>query len=461
MDVYGPFARAILYPSFVALKRETHLRHLRELERTQFLSEDELRSLQFERLKGMVAHAYDHCPFYAKRFSEWGVNPQTLIEPLDIQKFPILTKTDIQTNWKDMIATNVNGSMLVENRTGGSTGRPLLFYVDRERMETRKAATIRHNRWAGYHICDKTGRIWGHAREDGSALEGKTPLRNRIFERCLMLDASSLSDKAMEVFTEKLKNFKPSVLIGYANSLYLLASFVEERNLKGISPRSIVSTAELLFPHQRERIERVFAGRIFDRYGARETSVIASECDRHKGLHLNAECLLVEIVNENKQVARGQSGEVVVTDLLNFGMPFIRYAIEDRASFSPDACTCGRSLPLLSNVEGRVTDFILTPGGRYVSGAALTIMLLGEVPGIAQAQLVQESLDSVTFRLVGGIGYSKRIEEILRAKALPLLGAGVRVHIELVDEIPREPSGKYRFSISRIESRIGKHEPAV
>lgn len=445
----------MIYPAFVALKRESHLHHLRELEVTQYLPPEKLRLLQFERLKALLIHAYRNCPFYARRFAEFGVRPDTLAEPNDVERFPILTKKDIQTNWRDMIATNLDFSRLLENRTGGSTGRPLVFYVDRERMETRKAATIRHNRWANYDIAEKAGVIWGILRNDPALPHGRRPLRNRLFERCLMLDASSLDDSVMEKFVEKLLRFRPKVLVGYANSLHLFASFLESRRVTGIRPRSVITTAELIHTHQRKKIEGIFGCPVFDRYGSRETSVIASECERHSGLHLNAECLLVEIVENGKPVAPGESGEVVITDLFNFGMPLIRYAIEDRAALSPEPCDCGRNLPLLRNVEGRVTDFILTPKGRYISGAALTIMLLGEIPGIAQAQLIQESLDSVRFRLVTGTDYSSSTEEILKEKCAEFLGEDIRIIIDHVDEIPREPSGKYRFSISQIAT----HEP--
>ena len=450
VDVYGLLARRVFYPPFVALKRESHLRHLGELERTQFLAPENLRLLQFERLKTVIEHAYNHCPFYARRFSEWGVKPQDLREPLDIQKFPILTKKDIQANWREMVATNVERSELVENRTGGSTGKPLFFYVDRERMETRKAATIRHNRWAGYDVADKAGIIWGATRDMTHIFEGKTPLRDLLFERSIVLDASSLSDTGMEQFAKRLRSYRPKVLLGYANSLYLFAAFIEEKNLGGITACSVITTAESLYPDQRQKIEKVFGCPVFDRYGSRETSVIASECERHTGLHLNAECLLVEILEDGKPAAHGRSGEVVITDLLNRGMPLIRYEIEDRASFSRETCPCGRGLPLLRGIEGRVTDFILTPSGKYVSGAALTIKLIAEVPGIAQAQLVQEDVGSVKFKLVRGASYSSSTEEILRKKALEFLDKDVRVLIELVDEIPREPSGKYRFSISLV-----------
>jgi phenylacetate-CoA ligase len=450
MDFFGALARKALYPAFVALKRETHLSHLREMERTQYLPKDRLEALQFERLRLLLDHAATHCPFYARRFAEFGVGPSSLKELGDIEKFPVLRKKDIQANESDMLASNVPRAQLVENRTGGSTGKPLHFYVDLERMESRRAATIRHNRWAGYDIADKAGIIWGSSRDLASVFEGKVPLRNVMFERSVVLDASCLSEQSMLDFANRLADYRPKVILAYAHSAYFFASFLERRSLRRISPFAVITTAEMLYPHQREKIERVFGCRVFDRYGSRETSVIASECDSHAGLHVNAECLLVETMEDGRPAEPGESGEVIITDLLNFGMPFIRYAIEDWAAISPDACPCGRTLPLLSGVEGRTTDFIRTPEGRYVSGTALTIKLIAEIPGIAQAQLVQDSLESVRFRIVKGPGFAKTSEELLVQKARELMGASIHITIEFCEDIPSEPSGKYRFSISKV-----------
>jgi phenylacetate-CoA ligase len=450
VDLSGFFLRKIVYPAFVALKRESHLSWLQELERTQYLPPEKLELLQFERLRKLVQHASLHCPFYARRFSEFGVSLATLKEPGDVKKFPVLKKKDIQTGWKDMVATCYTRSQLMENRTGGSTGKPLLFYVDLERMESRKAATLRHNRWAGYDIADKAGIIWGATRDIASFLEGKTPPRSMLFERALVLDASSMTETNMLAFARRLVKYGPKVVLGYSNSIFLFATFLEQKGVEKSSPRTVITTAEMLYPHQREKIERVFGCAVYDRYGSRETSVIASECDRHTGLHVNGECLLVETLRDGKKTAPGEAGDVVITDLLNFGMPLIRYDIEDRASFSGGHCSCGRTLPLLAGIEGRATDFIRTPDGRYVSGAALTIRLVAEIPGLAQAQIVQRELGAVTFRLVKGADFTKESEELLLRKSRELMGEEMRIFLDFVAEIPSEPSGKFRFSISEL-----------
>ncbi|MFH0777145.1 MAG: phenylacetate--CoA ligase family protein [Candidatus Eisenbacteria bacterium] len=456
-DLFALLSRTLFYPALVALKRESHLRHLAELECTQFLEPEKLALLQYERLKTMLTHAYKHCPFYARRFGEWGVRPEHLGDLTDLQRFPVLTKSDIQANLPELVASEFPRSELIENRTGGSTGKPLVFYVDRERMETRKAATFRHNRWAGYDIADKAGAIWG---APGDLARGETGgWRSLVSERILVLDASSLSGESMQEFAGRLSRFGPKAILAYANSAYLFASFLAGRSTEKegagppLHPRSVITTAEMLFPHQRDTIERVFGCPVFDRYGARETSVIASECERHSGLHVNAENLYLEIVidpRSGKPAPPGESGDVVITDLSNVGMPLIRYAIEDRGRLATELCSCGRTLPLLESLEGRVTDFIKTPDGRHVSGAALTIKLIAEIRGIGQAQLVQEQLDAVRFRVVKGSGYSPATEATLKQKALEFLGPEMRVSLECVEDIPREPSGKFRFSISLV-----------
>ncbi len=450
MDLFGAISRRVLYPSLVLAKRESHLARLRELEKTQYLAPETLRLLQFERLKALVQHAYAHCPFYTRRFSEYGVSPESLKEPADIGRLPILRKRDVQANLEDMVATDYPPSCLVKNQTAGSTGKPLVFCVDYEGMEARKAATFRHNRWAGYDIADRAALIWGPSAGTVSFRELRLWIRTVLSERSVFLDASRLSEDSMVEFARKLVRYRPRAMLAYASSAQLFASFVEEKGLAGISPRSVITTAEMLHPHWRQKIESVFGCRVFDRYGARETSVIASECDRHSGLHVNAEQLIVETLKDGRQTGPREPGEVVITSLVNWGMPFIRYAIEDVAAFSGSQCPCGRTLPLLEGLGGRVTDFIKTPGGRSVSGAALSVNVVAGIPGIAQAQIIQRELGSVTFRIVKRQAFSRESEELLRRKSREFLGDSVAIVLEFVDHIPSEPSGKFRFSISEL-----------
>jgi phenylacetate-CoA ligase len=232
--------------------------------------------------------------------------------------------------------------------------------------------------------------------------------------------------------------------------MYLFAEFVKENEIDGLHPKAIVTSAEVLHEHERAVIEEVFGCKIFNRYGCRETSVIASECNEHSGMHINAECIYLEIEKNSLGMYGKDEGEIIITDLLNYGMPLIRYKIEDVGSLSEDPCCCGRGLPLLKSLTGRSTEFILTPEGKYVSGAALTIFLVAKTPGLLQAQFIQEGKNRTIMKIVKGPNFNEESMALLNERVKEFLGPQMEIHFDPVKEIPRESSGKFRFSISKI-----------
>jgi phenylacetate-CoA ligase len=189
---------------------------------------------------------------------------------------------------------------------------------------------------------------------------------------------------------------------------------------------------------------------VTNRYGCEEVSLIACECERHAGLHVNAEGVYVELLRDGEPVPPGEPGSVVVTDLTNRAMPILRYQVGDVAVWSGRCCPCGRGLPLLERLEGREADYVLTPAGELISGISLTENFALHVPGVAQLQIIQETLQRFRFRIVRGPDFGpgslRRIGELV----LERFGPGVGFEIEHVERIPQEPSGKYRFCISRV-----------
>ena len=295
MDALSFLSTKVIHPLWALKEGSSHLKYLREYERTQFLSLHELREMQWKRLKALLDHTYLNVPFYRKRFGEIGIHPEDINGFEAFEKIPILTKEDIQKFKDEMVAQNVDKKDLIPNLTGGSTGKPLHFFVDKKRMEMRKASTIRHNRWAGWDIGDKFAAFWG-SRTDFDVFQSiKARARNLVLDRCVILDTSSLTEESMMAFAMKLKNEKPKIYLAYANSMYLFAEFVRENKIDGLRPKAIVTSAEVLHEHERALVEEVFGCRIFNRYGCRETSVIASECNEHNGMHINAECIYLEM----------------------------------------------------------------------------------------------------------------------------------------------------------------------
>jgi phenylacetate-CoA ligase len=451
MDALGFLSTKVIHPLWALKEGSSHLKYLKEYEKTQFLSLSRLRELQWGRLKVLLEHAYSNVPLYRKSFEEIGIHPGDIKGFEEFENIPILTKEAIQNFKEEMVARNVDKKDLIPNMTGGSTGKPLHFYVDKKRMEMRKASTIRHNRWAGWDMGDKFAAFWG-SRSDFDIFQSiKAKARNLLLDRCLILDTSSLTEESMMAFAKKLKEEKPKIYLAYANSMYMFAEFVSQNRIDGLRPKAIVTSAEVLHEHERALIEEVFDCRIFNRYGCRETSVIASECNEHNGMHINAECIYLEIEKNSLGKYGKDEGEIIVTDLLNFGMPLIRYKIEDVGSLSEEPCSCGRGLPLLKSLTGRSTEFILTPEGKYVSGAALTIFLVAKTPGLLQAQFIQESRDKTVMKIVKGADFNQGSMNLLNERVKEFLGNRMKVDYIPVEEIPRETSGKFRFSISKIK----------
>lgn len=452
MDLLRPISRYLMVPLFAYRNRQADFKYVRETEEAQYRSPAELAGQQFEDLQRVLLHAREQCPFYATRFAEAGFDPARMTSVAELQKLPLLSKADIQQHRDDMIARNFPKESLVKNQTGGSTGSPLRFFHDRECIYRRQASTIRHDRWAGMELWDKSASLWGHRADFLPPSSFLSKVREATVSRRVMLDTSHITAQKLAQFVETLRQEKPTTYIAYANSLYLLARYIRERGLTDYHrPKSVITSAELLADDQRTLIESVFDCRVFNRYGCRETSVIASECEEHRGMHLCSDRLYVEFVNAGGVCGPDQLGEIVITDLRNYGMPFIRYRIRDMGSASADTCTCGRNLPLMNMVGGRVTDFLVTPAGDVVSGAAMTIYFVAHVPGVAQAQLVQKERDRLLVRLVKDASFGDESHAKIREAVKKFFGPRMTYEVELVPEIPSEASGKYRFSISEID----------
>ncbi len=452
MDIVKPIAKYIIDPIVAARENSSHLVYLRQLEKSQFLSAGEIRDLQVEQLRKLLAHAAKNSPFYGRRFAEAGFNPSQVTNVSDLSRLPVLTKKDIQDNLEELIATNFPRDELIVEHTGGSTGSPLEFYMDRERLFSRKAGAIRHDRWAGLDIGDKVAVLWGNPRDFSDDVSLKKRIKNRLYDRRIFLDTTEISPKQMAEFVERLNDFRPTSYLAYANSMYLYARYIKETALADYHrPRSIITSAEVLLDDQKQVIEEVFDCPVFNRYGSREMSIIASECAQHEGMHICAETILVEMLRGDRPCADNEPGRIVITDLLNYGMPFIRYQIEDVGAPVDAACSCGRGLPMMKISGGRTTDHLVTPEGRVVSGIALALPFVAAIAGAAQLQLVQEKRDLIIVKLVKSPAFTEKTLVQIEEKVLEFFGPKMRHEVEFLDSIPKTASGKYRLSICKMD----------
>jgi phenylacetate-CoA ligase len=442
-DFTAAAVRHVIYPLWAKVNHPAFARYSREFERNQYLHPDDLRKLQMRRLRQQLIDAYRYVPFYRHRMTQAGLTPLDIRTHEDLRLLPVLTKRDIQDQQDLLVSSNISPSKREQNQTGGSTGSPLQFYVDLERFDSRMASTARHNAWAGLRIGDWHAQLWG-SRYDFGDEPDPTPLwRQKFLYRNVSLHTADVTEASMMQYVEVLRKYRPRAMVSYAQSAVLFAEFCTANKIYDITFDSMIVSAEMLLPGKRQILEETFRGKVFDRYGCREVSVIASECEFHSGLHVNADALIVEV--EAAPNLPAGMGRVLVTDLLNRSMPLIRYEIGDLASLDTDMrCPCGRSLPLIGNIQGRTSDFLRLPSGRMIAGPSLAL-LAADMRDVRQVQFVQRDPQHVTLKVVAGNGYSQRTEDELRRRMQPYLEKESSLTIVTADSIPSEPSGKYRF----------------
>ncbi len=295
MTLYPKLVRNVFVPLSLWRGGElAQLGYLREYQHTQFLSAESIRDLQWRRLRTLLIHAYAQCPFYRARFDRAGLTPSDLRGLDDLRTLPVLEKRDIQEQGDDMVARNWPRDDLIPNQTGGSTGAPLSFYLSKARKCSRAAATLRHNRWAGWQIGDRAAVIWGAPRDRPSDT-WRARLRGALLREPLWLDTANVTEASLAEFHTSLLRYRPRIVQAYARSAVLFARYLQVRGLAPHRPHAIVTSAEVLEAEERRLLEDVFGCPVFNRYGCREVSVIASECPAHRGLHIMAEGLYVEI----------------------------------------------------------------------------------------------------------------------------------------------------------------------
>lgn len=429
--------------------RSGRLAEYRALTRSQWWPAAQVDALQLERLNSMLDYAFRHSAFYQ---GAWNSAPQ--FERLgDLATLPLTRKADVRSRRDALVSDQYSCDELVTAKTGGSTGAALELYFDVVCQEKRNAASMRSDEWSGWRPGMLVAALWGTPPVPQTL---KEKLRNALHDRVFYLDTMSLDDRSMREFASQIGQRRPGGLFGHAHSLFVFAAFVEKSGIRLPPFMSIVATSMMLLETERVVIERVFRCRVSNRYGCEEVGLIASECGHPGGMHINSEHVIVEIVrNDGSPVAPGEQGQIVVTDLLNHGMPLVRYAIEDVASWSAVPCTCGRTSPRLERLVGRVADFLVRRDGALVAGVSLVEKTLTAIPGVDQLQIVQTRIDQFELNCVPSGAYRESSEQALKDALIDAFGAGIETRINLMDRIPQEKNSKYRFAICRVNTGGG------
>jgi phenylacetate-CoA ligase len=446
-DLYTSLISGVLFPLHERLKKHNSVDVRKEMETSQWWDEARLRTLQLARLRQLLAHAERHVPYYRELFSEIGFRSGDVNSLEDLVRLPFLDKPTIRENSDVLKSDDARG--LSRFNTGGSSGEPLIFYIGKERVSHDVAAKWRATRWWGVDIGDAEIVVWGSPIELG-AQDTVRALRDRMLKTKL-LPAFEMSEPKLDRFLEEIRTRRPKMLFGYPSALSHIARHADTKGMRmnDLGIRVAFVTSERLYDEQRAQIAKTFGCPVANGYGGRDAGFIAHECPQG-GMHITAEDIIVEIVNpEGVSLPPGHAGEIVVTHLATRDFPFIRYRTGDIAVLDTKKCSCGRGLPLIKEIQGRSTDFLIAKDGTVMHGLAL-VYILRDLPQVRAFKIVQESVDLTRVLVVPQdkleSGTINKIEAGFKAR----LGQEVIIEVEQVEQIPAEKSGKFRYVVSRI-----------
>jgi phenylacetate-CoA ligase len=313
---------------------------------------------------------------------------------------------------------------------------------------------MRGDGWAGWRLCAPELYIWGAQLLPQTRLKQLKARLHFAGLRRTVVNSFELSPELVAAAVERYNRSQPRVVMGYANAVYEFARYVQQAGLRLHAPEGVIASAERLYPYQRELIEEVFGARVFERYGCREVMMVGAECDRHEGLHVTADNLFVEVVRNGQLCEPGETGEILLTDLHNYGMPLIRYRVGDLGAWKGQDCSCGRGLPLLKGIEGRTLDAIATPGGRLISGVFFP-HLFKDFPSIRTFQVIQEQRDELNIRIALASPLPPSELRTLEDAVASAVGAEMRVSWEMGEDVIIEKRSKFRPVVSRVPVDFG------
>jgi phenylacetate-CoA ligase len=424
---------------------------------SQYWPKEQLVNYQFRKLKDLLVYSYDNCRYYKEVFGDAGITPDSIKSFEDLALLPALTRDLLLERNEDLLSRRYSKSELQKSYSGGTSGRVATMYLDQESYNMKLAIEWRNESWMGKQPCDRTMYFWPNTMDFDEVETFRSKIKNRYVLGQKMVNAGISDPTIYRQYYDYMIRFKPRFIKAFPAAFYGFAEYLEENDLPVPGLEAIMSTAEILYDYQRAKFERLFDCPVYNMYGSRETGNNACECSCHEGLHLSLESAVVEFVDENlRKVEYGQEGQMLITDLTNYGMPFIRYQIDDFAVPLDSVCSCGRELPLIGSITGRLQDFVYDSNGVKHGGNIFLIFdTLSREEGmeVGQIQFIQKSFTHFHVKIKSPPAPTKRLHENVARWIRKILDERIEVSFETVDEIPREKSGKTRYVICEIDPR--------
>lgn len=422
-------------------------------ERERF-AQEAWQGYQIERLRELVRVCYYETPYYHRLFKDCGIDEAAVCNFSldDLRKLPLLEKNTIRENPEDFIADNARKKKLHKYHTSGSTGTPLIVRESSVTHQIISAAyEARCRRWAGVNHTMSRAMI-GCRLVVPRPVSGPPFWRYNPAERQVYFSAFHISPENVRHYVSALNHYKADYLVGYASSHYFLARMIEEQGFTVYRPNCVLTSSEKLTDEMRRTLERVYRCEVFDGYSGVECCCLASECEHHH-LHVSPDVGIIELVDDfGNHVKSGEPGEIVATGLLNFDQPLLRFRTGDIAILDEGGCTCGREMPILRELVGRMEDTIYGVDGRQ--SVRFHGIFVG-IPSIREGQVIQETLTEFTIRVVAPNGLNDTECNEIYHKMHDRLG-NVKVRIECVNAIERTARGKFKAVVCKLTAEEKK-----
>ena len=441
MNLYPRVLGSVLLPAYDRLKGRRYARHRALLDESQWWDAERIRAFQWQELHALLAHVFASVPYLRRKYHAAGASFEDMHSWDDFRRLPWLTREEVNSHRDELCSTAYTGKLL-PHATGGSSGTPTRFFRTYESYDWRTAAKDRAYSWSGWRVGERSVYLWGapvghvSRRQAFKTQAFETVHRQRVF------NTFSQSPELWAQIHAAIHRYRPTLIVGYVSSLEQFADFLSRQQLALPPVRAVIGAAEPLYASTRTAIESAFGAPVFNTYGSREFMSIAAECERRDGLHVHAENLVVE----TNEADADHPSEILVTDLHNYGMPFVRYAIGDAGTVVGGACGCGRGLPRLGVVDGRVLDMLRTADGRTVPGEFFP-HLLKDVPELAEFRVEQPRPDALIISAVLNAPLSDRSQRLLDHEIGKVFGSATNWEIRSVTHLPKLASGKRRVTV--------------
>ena len=430
-----PISNIVFYNTF-----RTWNRFLKDSEQW---NQKKINLYQKQQLKILLKQAYQFVPYYKKQFDKQNIKPEDIKDLSDIHILPYLTKKNIRSHLNELKSTNHPNIAFQKTKTGGTTGTPLVFYIEKARWLGKHFAFNRnYMQHAGYHPTDKVISIMGN----------KTPIKHHPFLRTIEFSSLCLSNHDLKNYAEKINSYQPKFIATFPSALTILTQHLSEKNKPFPRLQGIFCHGETLFDWQRRFFEETYNCRVYDQYGHREQCVFATTCNKSNLYHAYPQYGIVEILDENGKIVTesGKTGEIVATSIHNFIFPFIRYKTGDLARVTKEICSCERKYPLIKNIMGRKQDFLFTINNDMIPLTGLYHLIVESTRHVKECQLYQDTEGELLISIVTTDTFSKKDEDILKNQVNKKIGDLFTITFRIVDTIPRTSAGKHRYLIQKI-----------